>query len=68
MKEWRPVDILVMFLSLTVGILLLSSVAQITITGGALSETKAKTIAGVVSSVVAIISIYVGSKIKNDKL
>jgi len=63
--KWLPVDIIVFFLAVVIGLMLVGSVVKPLITGQQLTETAAKQIGGIIAAVVAIISIYVGSKLRD---
>ncbi len=60
-------DIVILIFSVTVSILLLTVVFNNVINKTEISEAKAQLLTTVVSSVVTIISIYVGKKLNKDK-
>ena len=67
MKKWKPVDIVVLILVITISLVMLAIIVK-TLLKGDLSEDKSKMFAGLVGSVIAIISIYVGSMVsRNNK-
>jgi len=62
-KDWKPVDTIVAGLAIGVMVVLILPLINIFIKGNELSDAKTKILIGLVSSIVSIISLYVGSKI-----
>ena len=65
MNQWKPADWIVMFLTIVIGAMLLLASMHSIIHGTELSEKKTEMLIGLIGSLVAIISIYIGSKIQN---
>jgi hypothetical protein len=59
----KPIDIIVIILTVSVCLILVSSVMRPLITGASLSSDKAEMVAALVYACIAIISMYVGSKL-----
>jgi len=63
----RNLNVVMLMLTGTVcGVVVLVAFSPL-ITGKALSETKAKMMVGIITSMISIISMYVGAKIQQDK-
>ena len=60
----KTVDIVAITLTFAVALILISTVLGNAITGRELSEEKAQLVGNLVSSCIAIVSMYVGSKMK----
>lgn len=67
MKDWKPIDIIILIITIVVGFTISFSVIRPLISDRILSAESAKLIAGIIGSLVSIISIYVGSKLKQEK-
>lgn len=65
-NEWAPIDYIVGFLALVVGLILLMAVVSPMVRDTELSDSKAKMVAGLVHAVVAIISSWVGASIQKQ--
>jgi hypothetical protein len=61
----KPVDWVVMFIALCVGIVVVMPLFSYVIAGEHMSEEGDKLIGGLVASMIAIISIYVGARLKD---
>lgn len=68
MKNWRPVDHIVLIITLTVSTLLITGLvlSQIEDSKMLRSETV-KLLFGTVSSFIAIISMYIGAKVQRNR-
>ena len=64
MKKWEPVDYIVAGLAVAIILILTLPPIFAALFGLPVTEGKAKIIAGVTTSVVAIVSLYVGNKLK----
>lgn len=64
MNKWTPTDVIVLILAITVSLILLSIFGELMLNDIPLTETAAELVAGLVTSVITIISIYVGAKIQ----
>jgi len=62
MKNWKPVDVIVLLLAFVVGFVLIYSALKTSTTR--LSPESIKFIAGLLASMLTIVSIYVGGKIR----
>ena len=63
----KPVDIIVLVLTVPVaGLILVATVAPL-FTGKVISESKAELLAGLVRDVIAIVLVYVGYKLRGDE-
>ena len=67
MKEWGPSDVIMLILASTVSIVLLSIFAELAFTGVPISDNAAKLVAGLVTSIISIISMYIGARIQKNK-
>ena len=67
MKGWSPSDVIMLILASTVSIVLLSIFAELAFTGAPISDHGAKLVAGLVTSIISIISMYIGARIQKDK-
>lgn len=65
--KWNPVDCIVFLLAFTVCFVLCFSLIRLLITGMNLTIDKAELLAGIISSFIAIISVYVGSKVNRNR-
>ena len=65
--NWQPIDIVAMLLTVTLCFILSLSAMSPLITGNPLSDTKAKMLVGLVSSVVSIVSMYIGATLQKRK-
>lgn len=64
MKNWQPHDIIILILTVTISILLMIVIIKPFITNNVMQPDSAKLLSAIITSIIAIISIYVGSKIK----
>ena len=62
----KPVDIIVLCLAVFIGISICLPLVAVLFWGQEYSEDRAKVVAGLVASGIAIVSIYVGAKL-NDR-
>ncbi len=67
MRDWKPVDIIILIITLVVGAIITLSAIRPLFSDRALSPDAAKLVAGIIGSLVSIISIYVGSKLKEKR-
>ena len=65
MKNWKPVDVIVLLLAFVVGFVLIHTALKTSDTK--LSPESIKFVAGLLASMLTIVSIYVGGKIRNNK-
>jgi hypothetical protein len=61
----KPVDWVVMFIALCVGVVVVTPIFRYLIAGEHMSAEADKLVAGLVASMIAIISIYVGARLKD---
>ena len=67
MKGWKPIDYIVMLFSVAIVMLLMGVLADIVFTNNELSETASKRFNVVVTSMISIISMYVGAQIQKNR-
>ena len=67
MKNWKPVDVIVLILACILGFSLVFAMIKPLITTASLSPDSLKLIAGLLASMLTIVSIYVGGKIQKNK-
>ena len=67
MRGWKPVDIIVVMLSAVIAIVVASSVLAVVLNGKAIAPEKAKMLNALISSIVSIITLYVGAMIQRHK-
>ena len=60
----KPLDKIALIITVTTAAILLLTVVSPLLTGRAITDTKARMIAGLISSFVAILSMYVGAQLK----
>ena len=60
----KPVDAVVAVLAVAIGLTVVLPLLGIMIHGISFDEDRAKVIAGLLSSMIAIVSVYVGSRLK----
>ena len=68
MKNWTPVDVIVFVLAITVTAVLLISTTK-PLFGGEdveVSENTAKLVAGILGSLVSVVSVYVGARVQKN--
>ena len=63
-NNWQPIDIILLIITLIVGFSICFSIIKPTFSNAMLTAESSKLVAGIISSLVSIISIYVGSKLK----
>lgn len=66
MKNSQPVDAVILILTGVVGIALIIAFVAPLITGNSVNEHNAKIIERLMTALITIISIYVGSKVKRE--
>lgn len=66
MEKWETIDIIVLIITIVVALILLIAMVKPLITGEELSTDSYKLIAGLMGSLIAIVSMYVGSKIQKN--
>lgn len=62
----KTIDIVVLILTIAVASVMLGSLFIPLVTNEPLTDVKAKILAGIITSVIAIISLYVGSKLNTN--
>ena len=62
MKNWEPVDIGVLIIIAIVGVILIISIIRPFITDKTMSVDAAKLVAGIIGSLISIVSVWVGSR------
>jgi uncharacterized protein YacL len=66
MKNFKPVDILILFIGVIIGIFILLSVISVLITHKPMDDLKARLIASIITSLVSVISLYVGHRLNGS--
>lgn len=61
--NWQPIDFIVLLLAVVLVIWVLAA-AFIAYSQGGFSSDKMKILAGILTAIISVISVYVGSKIK----
>ena len=67
MEKWSPADIIMLILASTVSIILLTIFIELAYTGVPISDHAAKLVAGLIASIISIISMYIGARIQKNK-
>jgi divalent metal cation (Fe/Co/Zn/Cd) transporter len=67
LNNWKAVDYIIAFLAIIIGMFIILSVLGPLFTHQPMTDNKAKLIASIVTSVISIISVYVGSQIQKYK-
>jgi hypothetical protein len=67
MKDWKPVDIVILIITVVVSFVISMSVIRPLLSDKPMSIESAKLVSSIVVSLISIISIYVGSKLKHGK-
>ena len=65
MKLWKPIDIVIVVLTVTICSCLFAALAKPMITGVDLSEGGSELVATMMASVISIVSMYVGAKLQS---
>lgn len=66
MKRWEPVDILVGLLVFALAFSLIVWEILPIITGEKATDIQSKTAAGLISSLISIVSVYIGTKVRDN--
>ena len=61
----KPVDYVILILTVPVAVLILVATISPLFTGRAISDSKAQLLGGIVESVIAIVLVYVGFKLRS---
>ena len=67
MKNWRPADIIMLILSITLSIILITIFVELAFSKEPLGDSQSKIVAGLIASIISIISMYIGGKINGRK-
>lgn len=62
--KWKPVDVIVLVLGSLAGLSLLITVIVPVILGEPISDSRAEMLSSVAMSIIAVVSVYVGARIK----
>ena len=65
-SRWKPVDYMALILTSVISICVLVVVIMGAFQEGEMSETKMKIVGGITTSIIAIIAIYIGAKIRES--
>ena len=67
--KWLPIDWIVILLTLVISAVLIISIYDVIVDGQVVSDSRSKRITTLITSVIAIIAMYVGAQIQkgNDK-
>ena len=63
-KDWQPLDKIILIVTIIIGFTIVSSIIRPLITHRDVSAEGAKLISSILGSLISIVSIYVGSKLK----
>lgn len=66
MKQWNPLDVVVIVLIALVGLVLIGTMANVVVNHLPESQTREKLITSIVVTMLGIVGVYVGSKIKDS--
>ena len=64
---WRPVDIVAVILAASIGVALLITVIVPLIIGEPITDARARFVASVANTMIAVLSVYVGAKLKSGE-
>jgi hypothetical protein len=67
MEKWTPSDVIVTILACVVAATLFAAIIKPFITTNSLPEESAKMVAGLIGSLISLISMYIGAKIQKHK-
>ncbi len=67
MKDWRPVDFVIGVFTITVSVILISIILDAVVTNTTMNDEGAEGYTAVLGSLIAIISMYVGATIQNNR-
>ena len=67
MKNWHPVSVVVLIMTMCIGVGMVYGMIMPLVTGSDLSPAMQKTIDGIYSSAVAIVTLYVGAMVQRKK-
>ena len=67
MKNWSPSDIIMLILSSTVSIILITIFVEAAMTSVPMTDHSAKLVAGLIASIISMISMYIGARIQKNK-
>ena len=67
MKNWNSVDVVVLILTIIISLVLIITLIRPFVTGVAITDGNSKLVAGLIASIISIISMYVGAKIQQNK-
>lgn len=65
MKKWMPTDWIILILSFSISFAIISAMIKAAFLGG-LDTNEEKILGGIISAVIAVISLYIGSKFKSN--
>ena len=66
MNKWRPVDLMVMLMVISIFVFMMGVLYRAVFTEVLMSEAKAKITATFVASIISIVSMYVGAAIQRN--
>lgn len=66
MKDWQPVDVIILILVILISIILLLAITTPMLNLHGMKDNTSKLLAGVLGSIISVISMYIGAKIKNN--
>jgi hypothetical protein len=67
MKNWHPVSVVVLILTVTIGVGMVYGMIMPLVSGKELGPDMQKTIDSIYNSVIAIITLYVGAMVQRNK-
>jgi len=66
-KNWKPVDYIIAFIAIVVGLFIILSLIGQVVFNQPMSEMKARLISSIVTSLVSVLSLYVGNRLKGGE-
>ena len=64
MKKWKPWDVIMLILSLTISIILITIFVELAFNKEPMGDSNAKLVTGLIASIISIISMYIGGKMR----
>lgn len=64
MKDWKPLDWIICIITASICMTILLGISRAILTGDPLSQPRLELLVGIISSLVSIVSMYVGATIQ----
>jgi len=65
-NNWEPADVIILILTAVVVFFLISALINVILTGTPHNAEKSKTVSHIISSILSIVSLYIGFKLKKN--